>query len=207
MMIEHYCLSSSFDPSVLRVFLHGLGSCGENLQFLYDTLPQDHLIALFPTAPSLPVTMNQGYSMPAWFDIESIPHFSKKMLLELDNTVTSLVHLIDDVRSEYPSIKYVDVIGFSQGGVVALALSKVIPVRYLGLLSTFYPLEDVLNPKVEKVFIAHGQNDPIVPYDLGKSIYQRLGSLKLSIDFKTYPLIGHSISMAVVRDLRNFLEQ
>ena len=56
------------------IFLHGLGDTAEGWQeiaeLLQRSLPDTRWV--LPTAPSRPVTINQGMEMPAWYDIVSL---------------------------------------------------------------------------------------------------------------------------------------
>ena len=57
------------------IWLHGLGADGNDFA---PIAPQLNLSAgfgvrfIFPHAPSIPVTINNGYVMPAWYDIKSM---------------------------------------------------------------------------------------------------------------------------------------
>jgi phospholipase/carboxylesterase len=59
-------------PTAAVIWLHGLGADGGDFASL---LPQLDLAGcpgirfIFPSAPSMPVTVNGGYVMPAWYDI------------------------------------------------------------------------------------------------------------------------------------------
>ena len=54
------------------IWLHGLGANGHDFEPVVPDLGLDgnHGIRfVFPHAPAIPVTINQGYVMPAWYDI------------------------------------------------------------------------------------------------------------------------------------------
>ena len=54
------------------IWLHGLGADGNDFVPVVPqlNLPADYAIRfVFPTAPSIPVTINNGFVMPAWYDI------------------------------------------------------------------------------------------------------------------------------------------
>jgi phospholipase/carboxylesterase len=207
--INYFVLNKSSNPSRLFLFLHGLGASGDDLVFIYEALTSEFndIIGVFPAAPVRAVSINGGYMMPAWFDIESITHFSESMNEGLSLIMQPLIATVREVQLQYPSIKDVNIIGFSQGGVVALALSHFIPIGHLALLSTFYPQQRDISPNSKKIFIAHGERDDIVPFRLGYELYHRLkGINKLDIEFHEYKKMGHDIINEEIAALINFIK-
>lgn len=208
--LSSFVLKNSDHPKTLVVFLHGLGSVGERLTFLYKALSIEckEIIGFFPTAPIMPVTMNGGYPMTAWFDIESITEYPKKQPKGLQESIDQLLFAVQDLCLEYPSIKHIDLIGFSQGGVIALALSHHLRVRSLSLLSTFYPKSQTLSPQANHIFMAHGGCDDVVPFSLGHNLYERLCLFKeLKIEFHRYPAMQHHIDIKLLYDLIQFFKK
>ena len=51
------------------IFLHGLGDTGHGWAAAMNTVRPDFLKIVCPTAPTIPVTLNMGMHMPAWYDI------------------------------------------------------------------------------------------------------------------------------------------
>jgi len=52
-------------------FLHGLGDEGESWLDAFESFKQlclSHVKYVFPTAPTIPVTLNRGMAMPSWYD-------------------------------------------------------------------------------------------------------------------------------------------
>jgi phospholipase/carboxylesterase len=59
-------------PTAAIIWLHGLGADGNDFASLVPQLDLNSLPGIrfvFPSAPSIPVTVNGGYVMPAWYDI------------------------------------------------------------------------------------------------------------------------------------------
>lgn len=56
------------------LLMHGLGDSGHGWQpFVEEVKSQvPHITWLLPSAPLLKVTLNNGYKMPAWYDIKSL---------------------------------------------------------------------------------------------------------------------------------------
>ena len=59
------------DPEWVVIWLHGLGADGHDFEPIVPALGiTGHAVRfVFPHAPSIPVTLNGGMSMPAWYDI------------------------------------------------------------------------------------------------------------------------------------------
>jgi len=64
-------IESAPNPTAAVIWLHGLGADGNDFAAL---VPELNLIDcppirfVFPHAPTMPVTINGGYVMPAWYD-------------------------------------------------------------------------------------------------------------------------------------------
>ena len=69
------------------IWLHGLGASGDDFAALVPELKKmmtscfNHIRFIFPHAKEIPVTINGGYAMPAWYDILDMPTHSP-----MDNT-------------------------------------------------------------------------------------------------------------------------
>ena len=63
------------NPTLTVIWLHGLGADGNDFVPIIGelSLPADAAVRfIFPNAPAIPVTINGGYVMPAWYDILSL---------------------------------------------------------------------------------------------------------------------------------------
>jgi phospholipase/carboxylesterase len=61
-------------PDACVIWLHGLGADGHDFEPIVPELRLDPGLSirfLFPHAPMMPVTINQGFVMRAWYDIRS----------------------------------------------------------------------------------------------------------------------------------------
>ena len=80
------------------IWLHGLGADGHDFEAIVPELKLPKELAIrfiFPHAPSIPVTINNGYVMPAWYDILDI-NFDRKVDQEqLLNSAAAVQALID----------------------------------------------------------------------------------------------------------------
>ena len=105
------------------IWLHGLGADGNDFA---PVVPQLQLPAglgvrfVFPHAPSIAVTINNGFVMPAWYDIKQIDvdrHLDTDQLRQSADWVHDLIDR--EMERGLPSERIM-VAGFSQGGAVEL---------------------------------------------------------------------------------------
>jgi predicted esterase len=129
-------MAASILPVVLKargqhtatlIFLHGLGDTGHGWAGMLNTVRPDYLKIVCPNAPSIPVTMNQGFVMPAWYDIKDLAQDKSSVREDLNGVESStkfLEALIDmearELKNNSAGKSRILVGGFSQGGAVAL---------------------------------------------------------------------------------------
>jgi len=71
--LPHLSVETASDPTASVIWLHGLGADGHDFEPIVSELGlPDHLAIrfIFPHAPAMPVSINGGYVMPAWYDIK-----------------------------------------------------------------------------------------------------------------------------------------
>lgn len=58
------------------LFMHGLGDQGHGWRenFANPSFRSPHIRYIFYNAPSIPVSINNGHVMPAWYDVHKDPH-------------------------------------------------------------------------------------------------------------------------------------
>jgi phospholipase/carboxylesterase len=167
------------------IWLHGLGADGHDFEpivpeLAFKTKAQTRFI--FPHAPARPVTINQGYIMPAWFDIVAIDDKARQDETGIRDTALRISDLIAQEQQRGVVTDHIVLAGFSQGGAVALHLGLRYPQRLAGILalSAFLPLADKLaaerTPANQDIpiYMAHGEYDPIVPLQLARWSQQQL---------------------------------
>jgi phospholipase/carboxylesterase len=95
--------------------------------------------------------------------------------------------------------------GFSQGGAIALhtALREVRPLAGVVALSTYLPLSAALASERSEanahipLFMAHGTDDPVLPFGLAEFSRSALEALGYVVDWHAYPM-AHSVCMEEV---------
>jgi len=104
--------------------------------------------------------------------------------------------------------------GFSQGGAIALQTGLRYPRRLAGVLalSTYLPLAESFaqeaapaNAKTP-VFMAHGAQDPVVPYAMGSKSKELLGKMGYSVEWHEYPM-QHSVCLEEIQDIGAWLKR
>ena len=210
------CIERQTSESVTAsvIWLHGLGANGNDFVPIIEelNLPKDLGIRfIFPNAPEIPVTVNAGYVMPAWYDILELTEERVINQAQLHESVINTQKLIDrEIERGVPSNKII-VMGFSQGGAVAYhaALSYHKALAALAGLSTYYPTCDALstNPANEHlpILICHGTHDPMVVERQGKKALTRLQDLGHEVQYHNYPM-EHEVCIQEIRDIAVFLQ-
>jgi len=198
------------------LWLHGLGADGHDFESLVpylDIPPEAAVRFVFPNAPSIPVTINGGFVMPAWYDITDMSLDRKHDLVGMERSSAQLRSLIQRENDRgIPSDRIV-VAGFSQGGAVALYTALRYEERLAGLmlLSTYLvgdTLEAERSPANRGIPIlqAHGTEDPMVPIRGGEQARAELERLGYGVDWRTYP-IQHEVSPLEITHIGAWLRE
>lgn len=196
------------------IWLHGLGADGN------DFVPMAHELGLakekavrflFPHAPTLPVTVNNGVVMPAWFDVFDFNEERKINVAQLLASAAAVHALIDSEVENGIASERILLGGFSQGGAVILqaALTYDKPLAGLVALSTYFPTGSAVEVHPANsalpILLCHGTTDALLPVSQASNARRHLERLGLHPKFLTYP-IGHGICPEEVRDIANFVK-
>jgi phospholipase/carboxylesterase len=203
-------------PGASVIWLHGLGADG------YDFVPVVRELEslgapparyIFPHAPMMPVTINGGYVMRAWYDILGADIVRREDEAGIRASQIAVEKVIArEIARGTPPWRIV-LAGFSQGGAIALqtGLRRPQPLAGLIALSCYLPLadrfeaeRDIASVKVP-IFLAHGNDDPIVPIGRGTASRDRLQALGHPVQWHEYPM-PHSVCAEEVRDIAGFLQ-
>lgn len=192
----------------LIIWLHGLGADGHDFENVPAELglPADHAIRfIFPHAPIQPVTINNGMRMRAWYDIYTGDIFQKVDQPGLQRSQQAVLKLLDKQAFTPDNVILA---GFSQGGVVALTtnIEQKLPVAGVIALSSYLPLEQVIPPVDTTFFIAHGTQDALIDWHLGRTAAEQCQAKGNSVIWRTYPM-GHNICQSELQDIGVFIKQ
>lgn len=196
------------------IWLHGLGADGHDFAAL---VPQLSLPAgaatrfIFPHAPSMPVTINGGYVMPAWYDIFDASIDRKVDTAQLEKSAAEIEKLIAREIERGIDSKRILLAGFSQGGAVAyqVALSYPQPLGGLLVLSSYFATDDTLQTNAANqqlpILIQHGTQDPVVPEVLGQKAYRALTERGYTVTYQQYPM-PHTLCPPQIADINRWFK-
>lgn len=199
------------------IWLHGLGADGHDFVPVIPELKLPATLAIkfiFPHAPVRPVTLNNGMSMPAWYDLLSLDRTSNAIEEDVLTTVGWINKLIDaEIETGTPSEKIL-LAGFSQGGVIAFHTGLRYPKKLAGImaLSTYIPFDDkllnLMNPLQQglPIFAAHGTHDPVIPFSSWQSYVPKLEAKGFNVESHSYPM-EHSLSLEEINDISSWLQK
>ncbi|MDO8448105.1 MAG: carboxylesterase [Rhodoferax sp.] len=208
-------IDSAPHPTAAVIWLHGLGADGNDFAALVPELDLRHcppIRFVFPHAPSLPVTLNGGYIMPAWYDILGVDLISRQDAAGIQRSAHAITALIEHEVARGIAHQNIVLAGFSQGCAMALHTGLRLPQRLAGImaLSGYLPLANTLVAERHPanahtpIFMAHGSMDPVVPPARGEASRDLLTGLGYPVQWHSYPM-AHSVHPREVADLSAFL--
>lgn len=199
------------------IWLHGLGADGNDFA---PIVPELHLPDqlgikfIFPHAPVMPITINNGYEMRAWFDISHNGISVDIDRIGMEQSVAAINHLITEEEASGITSNNIMLAGFSQGAVIALMTGLQYPKPLAGViaLSGLLPHADQIiangtaaNRKLP-IFIGHGSLDQMVPLPLSKQAYDDLVSASYPAEWHQYPM-AHSVCAEEINDISKWIKQ
>ncbi len=200
-------------PTAAVIWLHGLGASGHDFEPVVPELglPDNAAVRfIFPHAPNMPVTINGGMTMPAWYDIKAM---DIDRVVDTDQLVASsdaVAKLVDREIERGVKSENIVIAGFSQGGAVAYELGLSYPKRLAGIiaLSTYFATAKTVKRSEANrdipIRIYHGTFDPMVPEALGRQSVEKLQEMGFEPTYETYPM-EHSVCMEEIVDIGKFL--
>ncbi|MBB3189682.1 alpha/beta hydrolase [Halomonas cerina] len=197
------------------IILHGLGADGRDFEPLVPalSLPADAAVRfILPHAPRLPVTINGGMVMPAWYDIQEMNLDRQVDEAQLKASAKRIQELMDAQVDQGIVAERIILAGFSQGGAVAYQAALSYPRRLGGLLalSTYFATADSLDPAAANrdlpIEVHHGSFDPVVPEALGRAGYERLLAMGYPAHYRRYPM-AHAVCPQQVADIGRWLSE
>lgn len=207
-------LPSSTNSTKTIIWLHGLGADGNDFVPIVRELNLPKRLDvrfIFPNANVMPVTINQGYKMRAWYDIYGFGAQAKIDEAGINQSVKSIHQLIEKQESRGVSSKDILLGGFSQGSVIALiaGLTYHQPLRGIIALSGYFPLADKMLPQSVAnrnipIFMGHGDQDNVVSYMFGLASYNLLKEAGFNIEWHSYRM-GHSVCAEEIHDISGWI--
>ena len=216
-LLEAVTVETGPNPTFTIIWMHGLGADGHDFEPLVPELLEVGMPVLrfvFPHAPVRPVTINNGYEMRAWYDIIGIDRRSAEDFAGIKASADGVTDLIKAENQRGVPTERIAIAGFSQGGAMALHIATRHPEKLAGViaLSCYLPqsreLATAKSPanQATPIFMAHGTQDPVVPYPLGDESRQLLQSAGYPVEWHAYPM-QHSLCEPEVADIRAWLKR
>ena len=203
------------NPSATVIWLHGLGADGNDFVPIIPQLNLSECPAIrfiFPSAPSMAVTVNGGYVMPAWYDITGRAVNDREDIAGIHKSATAISELIEREASRGVAYEKIVLAGFSQGCAMSLQVGLRFPHALAGImaLSGYLPLAKTLSLERSEansktpIFMAHGVWDAVITPDRAEASADILEKLGYPMDWNTYPM-EHSLHPDELVDISRFL--
>ena len=203
------------NPGATVIVLHGLGADGNDFVPIaqeLDLAAVGPVRFVFPHAPVIPVTINNGYRMRAWYDILGMDLVLREDEAGLRLSQGAVEELL--AREEKRGIPAGRIVlaGFSQGAAMSLLTGLRHKERLAGIagLSGYLPLAQSTATErsdanaLTPIFMGHGQHDNVVDIERGKTSREVLRALGYEVEWHEYPM-AHSVCMEEVADLNRWL--
>lgn len=202
-------------PTASVIVMHGLGADGNDFVPIareLDLSSVGPVRFVFPNAPHIPVTINGGRPMPAWYDIALPDPHRNEDETGLRRSQAQIEALIAHEKSRGIPADRIVLAGFSQGCAMALMTGLRHAERLAGIvgLSGYLPL--AAKTAAERhaanhdtpLFLAHGVQDNVVVLARAVASRDALAALGCKVEWHQYPM-QHSVCEEEIADLNDYL--
>src|SRR5262249_26352244 len=194
--------------------MHGLGADGHDFAGIErQVTPRGAAVRyVYPHAPTMPVTINNGYVMRAWYDVYGVGGERREDEAGVRASQQRIEALIAREKSRDVPARAIVLAGFSQGGAMALHTGLRHPERLAGVmaLSCFLPVAGALAAEASganrdvPIFMAHGAADDLIPLARARSSRDALLNLGYKVDWHEYPM-PHAVCPPEIDDIAAWL--
>ena len=209
--LETIQLDTGPNPTASVIWLHGLGASGDDFVPIVRELDLTGLPAIrfiFPHAPTMPVTINNGYVMRAWYDIIGTDLTRREDESGLRASQAMVEQLIAQEKARGVPAERIVLAGFSQGCAMTLQTGLRHPERLAGLLclSGYVPLNATVDAERHPanqptpIFLAHGRGDQVIPILRAEQSRDLLRSLGFNVEWHEY-MMPHAVCQEEVEDI------
>ena len=212
--LETIEIETAPNPRASIIWMHGLGADGNDFAPLADEIELPVAVRyIFPHAPMMPVSINGGYVMRAWYDISDAA-IRREDEDGVRASQQSVEILLTREKARGIGASRIVLAGFSQGGAIALQTGLRHGERLAGVmaLSTYVPLADRLakeaNPanRGVPIFMAHGTADPMIPFARAQASRDLLLQQGYAVEWHEY-LMQHSVCPQEIADIAKWLRR
>jgi len=198
-LLEAIEIETARDPDATVIWMHGLGDDGRGWSEVVPALQLPAAVRarfLFPHAPVMPVSINQGLRMRAWYDVRAANITERADVDGVRRSQRQVEALMEREAARGIAPARTVLAGFSQGGAVALYAGLRHPQRLAGIvaLSTYLIGAERLAAEASSanrdvpIFMAHGTRDPVVQYAWGESSRRALEAAGFPVEWHSYPM-------------------
>ena len=216
-LLQNIEIETAPNPQVAVIWLHGLGADGNDFVPLVNELDLSSLPGIrfvFPHAKTMPVTINGGYVMRAWYDITGAELTRREDEGGLRASQRDVEALIAREKARGIPASRIILAGFSQGCAMTLQTGMRHPEKLAGMLclSGYLPLAGVVaNERSEEslatpIFMAHGTHDNVVPFARARESKDVLVSLGYQVEWHEY-MMQHSLCLEEVQDISKWIRK
>jgi len=204
-------VASELKHRPLLLMLHGYGSHEMDLFGLAEFLPDEFVVA------SLRGLIPAGSGF-AWFPLEwdAQTNELRRDVDDVNESARVLLSWLDDLDAEVGGLHGVTLLGFSQGGAMAIQMLRHAPERCdAAVVLASFATPDSSDGASERdaalaeasvpVFWGRDPHDPVITNEL-IAYTRRWLPEHSNLDARLYANVGHGISMEEIEDVRDFLE-
>jgi phospholipase/carboxylesterase len=199
------------NPTASVIWLHGLGASGDDFVPIVrelDLAGMQDIRFVFPHAPTMPVTINNGYVMRAWYDIIGADLSRREDERGLRASQAMVEQLIAQEKARGIPAERIVLAGFSQGCAMTIQTGLRHPEKLAGLLclSGYVPLHTTIaeerhpSNQATPIFMAHGRGDQVIPIIRAEQSRDLLRSLGYEVEWHEY-MMPHSVCQEEVDDI------
>jgi phospholipase/carboxylesterase len=215
MALETIEIETGPNPTATVLLMHGLGADGNDFVPIVGEMDFSvigNVRFVFPNAPIMPVTINGGYKMPAWYDIIATDLGRQEDEAGLRKSRLSIEELLAKEKARGIAANRIVIAGFSQGCAMALMVGLRHEEKLAGIVGMSGYLPIAATTATERtqanastpIFLAHGRYDDVVPMARATASKQALDELGYAVDWKDYPM-PHSVCAEEIQDLNRWL--
>jgi len=202
-------IETGADADAAVIWMHGLGDDGRGWSEVVPSLglpPHLAIRFIFPHAPVMPVTINNGMRMRAWYDIRQANVNERADIAGVQRSQAQVDALLAREAARGVTANRTLLAGFSQGGVIALHAGLRFPSRLAGIvaLSTYLVAPDQLSDQASEanrdvpIFMAHGLYDPVIAFAWAEASRDMLKANGWPLEWHAYPMEHSAVIEEIV---------
>ena len=216
-LLDNIEIETAPNPTAAIIWMHGLGADGNDFVPLVQELDLAGLAGIrfvFPHANTMPVTINNGYVMRAWYDILGTDLVRREDEAGLRASQQQVEALIEREKARGIPASRIILAGFSQGCAMVLQTGLRHPETLAGLmclsgyvpLSASVPTERTTQSLATPVFMVHGLHDGVIPIARATQSRDLLKSMGYQVEWHEY-VMQHSLCQDEIEHIGAWLKK